>query len=484
MKSNLKLGLVIRSGFAGILLVTIAVGVTNKFITDQLIDAKEWVVHTYEVLGDLEKLRSLLTDAETGQRGFLLTQQDSYLEPYTQALQDIDTTIEALGQQIADNPEQVSRLDELDSVIDRKLAELAQTIRLQRAGRREETLALVLSGEGQEYMDEIRDHLNELSSIEQDLLAEREQRVANLVRLANLSILIATVGAIAFGICVLIFIQQRVIQVIQRIARSIATSAAEIAVTVEQQERATTQQATSVNETTTSMDEMSASARQSAEQTDTAAEQARQALGFTADGTHAVERTLQGMNELQQSVSAIAAQIRQLNEQANRIGTISGVVSDLANQTNVLALNASIEAVRAGEGGKGFSVVAAEIRKLANESKLSAEQISSLVGAIQQAVDATDRVAEVGTQKVTEGVKIATETEQTFVGVAEAVNGVVVNNQQIALNVQQQSSGIAQVVAAMRDLNQAARETANGVTQIRGEIQQLSAAAETLQKLV
>lgn len=96
-----------------------------------------------------------------------------------------------------------------------------------------------------------------------------------------------------------------------------------------------------------------------------------------------------------------------LSEQANQIGSISQFVSDLANQTNMLALNSAVEAVRAGENGKGFSVVANEIRRLADQSQRSAEKIYVLVSEIQSAINSTVMVTEEGTKRVAAGVQIA-----------------------------------------------------------------------------
>ncbi|HEY9659250.1 MAG TPA: methyl-accepting chemotaxis protein, partial [Allocoleopsis sp.] len=243
-------------------------------------------------------------------------------------------------------------------------------------------------------------------------------------------------------------------------------------------------QAVSVNQTTTTLDELGASSRQSAEQAEAAVSGARQALVLAGDGTKAVERTMEGMGNLKQKVGAIADQILRLSEQTSQIGSISGLVSDLANQTNMLALNAAVEAVRAGEHGKGFAVVAAEIRKLADQSRNSAEKIGALVTDIQNAINSTVMATDEGTKTVEEGVRIAQQTADSFSGVADAVNNVVLNSQQISLNVKQQAIAVQQVVDAMNSLNIAAKETATGIGQIRVGTQRLNEAAQELKAVV
>ncbi|HBL62846.1 MAG TPA: methyl-accepting chemotaxis protein [Cyanobacteria bacterium UBA8803] len=271
---------------------------------------------------------------------------------------------------------------------------------------------------------------------------------------------------------------------IKHLVHAISTASQQIFSTLEEQERVASQQAASVNETTTTMDELEASSRQSAEQAKAAVAAAQQALQLTQGGTQAVGETLEGMFTLEKKVGAIAEQIVRLSEQANQIGSISQLVSDLANKTNMLALNSSVEAVRAGEHGKGFSVVANEIRKLADQSQRSAEKISLLVSEIQGAINSTVMVTDEGTKTVTAGVQIAKKTDQAFTGVADAVNKVVLNNQQISLNLKQQVDAIQQVVQAMESINQGAKETAIGINQTKVGTQQLNETALNLQEMV
>ncbi len=267
-------------------------------------------------------------------------------------------------------------------------------------------------------------------------------------------------------------------------ASAIASASNEIASTVEQQERTASQQAASVSQTTTTMDELNASSRQSAEQAEAAAASARQALSLAEEGTQAVGQTIEGMVNLKEKVGAIAEQILRLSEQTSQIGTISALVSDLANQTNMLALNAAVEAVRAGEHGKGFSVVAAEIRKLADQSKSSAEKIYDLVNDIQTAINATVMATDEGSKTVETGVVIAQGTGKAFAGVTDAVNNVFLNNQQISLNIKQQAIAIQQIFEAMNALNTAAKESASGISQVRVGTQQLNQTALDLQSVV
>ena len=281
-----------------------------------------------------------------------------------------------------------------------------------------------------------------------------------------------------------VLLAKRTTKLIQQIAGEIAASSTEIATTVAQQERTVSVQASSVSQTTTTMDELDASSRQSAEQAEASASGARQALALAENGTQAVQQTMQGMTTLKDKVGAIAEQILRLSEQTTQIGGISGLVGDLANQTNMLALNAAVEAARAGEHGKGFSVVAAEIRKLADESKKSAQKITALVADIQASINTTVMVTDEGTKTVDQGIYLAQGTAETFTHVADSVNNVFLNSQQISLNVKQQAIAVRQVVEAMNAINLGARESATGISQVKISTQQLQAAAQNLKQMV
>jgi methyl-accepting chemotaxis protein len=265
---------------------------------------------------------------------------------------------------------------------------------------------------------------------------------------------------------------------------AMTTIAAQLAATVDQHEQTTGLQASAMSETTAAMDELDASFLQSAEQAEVSATRARQALTLTEDGTSAVQQTLGGMANLKGKVEAIAEQILRLSEQTSQIGNITNLVSELAGQTNLLALNAAVEAARAGEHGKGFGVVAAEIRKLADQSKKSAERINTLVLDIQNATNATVMATEEGTKTVEQGTYQTHRTAEVFEGLAASITHVFESSQQTLLNVRQQVAAVRQVVEAMTDLKRGATDTAAGMAQTKSVIAHLNDIAQTLRAAV
>jgi len=285
-------------------------------------------------------------------------------------------------------------------------------------------------------------------------------------------------------IIVVILIIKRIITLLSRLSSQIATSSNETAAALAEQEKVIAQQAASVNQTTTTMEELGASSRQSAEQAEASSAGAKQAMELATYGKETVHRTVAGIDTLKGNVMAIAEKIMQLSEQTTQVTAISELVADIANQTNILALNAAVEAARAGEHGKGFSVVAQEVRKLADQSKKSAEKITALIREVQGAMNSTVMVTDEGMKATNECAKLAHETSETFATIANAIDAVHLNSQQITLSSKQQAVGVQQAISAMNAINLGAQETSTSVSQIKTATQQLVEAAQTLQRSI
>ena len=356
----------------------------------------------------------------------------------------------------------------------------------------EEVLNLIQAGKLAEAKGILKDlemtRLSELYATmdtrQEEILDEIRQRSDFTITLSWILIFVGLVGGTVGTLVLGTMISSEIAKEVKKAVTQITSSSAEIATSMEEQERTASLQAASVNETTTTMDELRASSHQSEEQAKSASQAAQEVLHLAENGNQSVEETVATMVDLKNKVAAIADQIVRLSEQTNQIGNISALVSDLSQQTNMLALNASVEAVRAGEHGKGFAVVAEEIRKLADQSRQSAANISNLVSDIQNAINTTVMVTDEGTKTVNAGMNITESTANAFAGVLEAINNVAMNNQQIVLNIRQQGKAVEQVLEAMDSINKGAQETAAGLTQVKAGTSQLSMTARELEAMV
>ncbi len=455
----------------------------SKTSNQMLISTMADLNRAHNIMADLRLLEKTIIHAEAGEKEFVITGQEEDLSPYTIAQTKVPTILQELNNLVSD-PTQKKRLEQLPIALNNKLQEIEKIILIKRKGDQKQLAELLASEESRINLNMLQSQLQEIEQAELKLLEERQIKVHQAEATDNLIIVGGGTSIIIISGLMIWFVLRQVVKPINQNAIEIAASSAQISRSVAEQERIASQQAVSVNQTTATVDELGASSRQVAQQAEFAVTSANQVLSLAGDGTTAVESTLEEMAKLRAKVHQIAEEITRLSEKTNQIGMISTAVRDLASQTNMLALNAAVEAVRAVESGKGFGVVAAEIRKLADQSQKSASQISTLVTDVHKAISSTVRVTEEGRYTVESGVAVANNTAETFAAVAAAINTVVVNTKQISLNVEQQAIAIGQIVTAMNDINQGATHAASGMTQAFRSSQQLHQVAENLKALV
>lgn len=292
---------------------------------------------------------------------------------------------------------------------------------------------------------------------------------------AAISVLI--VAAIIVG-------SRRISKTLDQFTNNITRSSDDIASKVENQERVASEQASSVSQTTSTVDLLGEASRRSAFQAEESAKSASQALSLAETGAQTVEQTRVGMESLKERVREIAEQIINLSEQTEQIAGISELVGDLANQTNMLALNAAVEAARAGEYGKGFGVVASEIRKLADQSRKSADKINNLVTDVQAAMNSAVMVTDEGKKTAESSIELALNTAESFIGVKDAVNKVFANTSEISNVAKQQAVGIQEILAAVNALNLGAMDTAADMVDVKTSTVQLKKSTEELKAIV
>lgn len=310
-----------------------------------------------------------------------------------------------------------------------------------------------------------------------------KQEAINDVKTISFLMVVAIIVCPTLALILGKFLSRGIINPILNSISQIANSSSQIATTIEEQERITAQQAAAVNETTTTIDELGSSSRQSAEKAKLAANNAIEVADISEENKKLVQRTLAGISALQSTVEQISNKMTGLDEQMNQISIVTNLVTDLANQTNMLALNASIEAVRAGEYGKGFAVVAGEIRKLADQSKNSATQINHLITETQKSLQTTVSVTASGKQNAIEGIELSQQTAMALERLFNGINHVMMINQEIALTSQQQATAVEQLVTAMNQINQGTQQSVLGIRETRGSVQQINQVAVNLQNL-
>ena len=559
-----SIGKKIGSGFGLALLALTIVGAVSYDGTSKLIDSAAWKWHTREVLGGVDELLSAMKDAETGQRGYIITGEARYLEPYQGAREAVDQKLKYLLESTADNPIQQRRLAAIEPLFVSKFAELQETIDLRRTKGFGAAAQEVLTDKGKDAMDSIRNLVGEMREEETGLLVKRsvEERdrahrtemtivVEGLCALAllslagvfltrNIAIPLGEVSAAAqkiasgdlsarpisngrrdeVGVLAAAFAEmtgslgqmarvaeqisdgdltvevkpksdkdvlgkafaamveklRRIIGEMQESSSILFSSAQQFVAATTQVASAAAETAAAVAETTTTVEEVKQTAQLATQKAKFVSQSAQRATQVSESGRKSAADSIEAMKQIREQMESIADSIVRLSEQGQAIGEIMLSVNDLAEQSNLLAVNASIEAAKAGEQGKGFAVVAQEVRNLAEQSKQATIQVRSILNDIQKATNAAVMVTEQGSKAVEAGVKQSVQSGESVQKLGESISEAAQAATQIAASSQQQMVGMDQVALAMESIKTAS-------TQNLASTKQTEVAAKNIQEL-
>ncbi len=267
-------------------------------------------------------------------------------------------------------------------------------------------------------------------------------------------------------------------------ASSLNSAAAEILAATTQQASGASEQSASISETTTTVNEVKVISEQASIRAQEVANASQKTVEVARNGQRSVQDTIESMAMIKEQVEGISENLLALSDQTQQIGEIIATVNEIASQSNMLALNASVEAARAGEHGKGFSVVAVEVRSLAEQSRNATAQVKAILSEIQKATNTTVMATEEGTKGVERGVQLAAQAREAI----EQLSAVISESAQIATQVvaggQQQQTGMEQISLAMSNINQATVQSLASTRQAEKSAQNLNELARQMAELV
>jgi len=270
-------------------------------------------------------------------------------------------------------------------------------------------------------------------------------------------------------------------------AENVSAASEQLAATADQAGQATQQiaassqeQARGVTQTVDLTSQISDAVQQVARNAQEGANGASDAAQLAQQGAKTVEANLQGMESIKTKVDLSARKVREMGERSEQIGMIVQTIDDIAGQTNLLALNAAIEAARAGEHGKGFAVVADEVRKLAEKSAGATQEIGGLIKGIQKTVEEAVLAMQEGAEEVDAGLTRAQESGDALTAILRAAEGVNQQVEEIAAAAEEMNASADEMVGAMDNVSAVVEENTAASEEMSAQVEEVTAAAQSL----
>ncbi|MFT0180742.1 methyl-accepting chemotaxis protein [Pseudomonas benzopyrenica] len=538
MLQQLTISNKLRLGFGAILVIILALILAASHGFTQVNLAVRQNIHSYHVLQDSDAALLALVNMETGMRGFALTGKDEFLEPLNKGEQQFADQLQDLTQLTRDNPEQQAGLAQLGQAKQQWNNESVQQIlalrRQVNAGTQPlDTLtARIATAQDKGKMDAMRELLAQIKTRENRLLDSRTQSMDDAKQQAMLILIsggilaallalgiawslsrtivgrlaqtVAIARAIAAGrldspipaggrdelgqlLTAFGQMQDRLRDMIQGIkqgtdqlvaaSHSISANSQQLSTAAQEQSSAASSMAATVEQLTVSINHVSDNAGE-------AHDLSSQSGRLAQDGGQTIQASVDSMKSIAGTVQSSATRIGELGEHSERVSSIVSVIKGIADQTNLLALNAAIEAARAGEQGRGFAVVADEVRQLAQRTTNSTQEIAAMIEKIQAATQAAMSDMEVGVRQVNGGVDLANQAGEAVVSINNSSDKVVRVVNQISLSLREQTAASHDVARTVERLAQMAQQNSEAIDETVKTAVSLDALANDLNRQI
>jgi methyl-accepting chemotaxis protein len=463
----------IGSGFGALVLLAMLIaGVAIVSLRMNSRSNEALVEHARE-LHAADLLRSLFERKVSAYRSYLLTREPRHLEQIRGARAELEETLRGLtaagrDAELAQLLREIGRLEaEHEAVIEGAIA------RLDGGGP-------VLAGwvaESAPAYDATVAALDALSARSRRLLDAEQQAAARRAGSGVTLLGAITLAALVATLSLAVFLTRTLTRQVAAAIQHLQSSSAELEASSRQQATTSKQQASTSHEVTTTVRELLSTSRQIAESAQRVVRIAEQTAAAAERGDRTVQKAQEGIGGIRRQVDVIVRHMLELGRKSQEIGTILEIIDDLSEQTNILAINATIEAAGAGEAGKRFAVVADEIRKLADRVGGATKDVVVLIDEIRAAAGTTVMATEQGSKAVDAGAHQFGEVTASFGQIAALVTSTTEAAREIELSTRQQATAVEQVNLAIVDLTHSAAEldeSSHQTVEIAGKLASLS----------
>ena len=484
MARNLTFGKKIGFGFAILAVLTLLTGVVAILSLRTVVSELNSVLsRRVELLTCAEKLEASVERRGGAVRGFLVAKDPRFLEHSKNADADIARLIERLGSTVITDEgrgllKEVEKTSgDLQTVNDKILA-------LRQTHASMEAIDAVFERELIPKRDVLDKALAAFSDRQERILEEGRKRALGTASSATGAVVSISIAMAILAGVIATFLTRGLTRQVGSAVSQIQSSSAEFQAAANQQATGSKEQATAVTEVSTTINELLATSHQIAESAQRVMHIAEGTARQATSGRGTVDSAHEHITAIRNQVDQIVSHMLDLGKKSHQIGSVLEIVSELAEQTNILAINATIEAAGAGEAGKRFGVVADEIRKLADRVGNATKEIRGLIDDVRGAVNTTVMATESGSKTVDAGSRKFDEVAVSFKEIADMVGTTTDAAREIELSTRQQSSAVEQVNSAIAGVAQAAQESQASASQILLTASQLASLSRELLLIV
>jgi methyl-accepting chemotaxis protein len=474
----------VGAGFAVAIALAVAIGAVAIYALRSVVDAKDRVITVRgRVLQDVERLRVWIEKTSTANRGFLLSGENTFLDELRDARAKVT---EIVGELNATLPGE----DERRMLVTIAQAETAhrqavdEVIARRQGGATAEIVAGLFEDKARPLRTKLEEVVRPFLENERELAKADSAAATATASLATLLVIVIGGASVLAGAVIAFILARTLSRQIGTAVSQVQSSSSELQAAANQQAVGSKEQSTAMSEISTTISELLATSRQIAESARRVVQVADQTAGSARGGEGTVSSANDAIGAIRRQVDLIVSHMLDLGKKSQQIGSVLDIVSELAEQTNILAINATIEAAGAGEAGKRFGVVADEIRKLADRVSGSTKEIRKLIDDVRTAVNTTVMATEAGSKSVDAGARQFADVTSSF----KQIGGMVVTTtdaaREIELSTKQQTTAVEQVNVAIANVAQATKETEASSGQTLQTASQLAMLSKDLLRLV
>ena len=484
MAATRTFGEKIGAGFAGMVLLALSVGGVSVYALRTVVASKDEVIaRNAQSLIEAQEMNADRAQIAASLRGYLLTKDERYLEEIRVKRAGFRETLQrlVLG---ATSTEERSLLTQIAQALDSYGQACDRVIGIRRTNAPLETAIARFEEEVVPLHDPLNASTRDFAAREEKLLEEGRLASSETAASAVALVSVLTLAIFLFGAVAAYFLTRTLSRQVGAAVGQVQNSSTELQTAAHQQSSGAKEQVSAMSEIATTVSELLATSRQIAESAQRVAEIARDTAGAAGNGEATLERAGESMAAIRRQVDLVVTRMLDLGKKSQEIGSVLDIVTELAEQTNILSVNATIEAVGAGEAGRRFGTVAEEIRRLAERVAASAKEIRSLIEDVRSSVNTTVMATEGGAKAVEAGAKEFAEVAASFRRITGLVGTTTEAGREIELSTKQQSTAVEQVNSAITSVAQATRETEASTTQTFQTATQLADLSRDLLLLV